>query len=198
MCARPKAGRAVAGGVRARACGAGQAGAGASECWWGGSRASVPRGDSPATDRTCPRASLGLAYICEGLKEQRKGLATLVLWNNQLTHTGMAFLGMTLVSRPERGGGSAVRPSTCPTPGSRHLPAVAAPRPARPTSSGTCCLPPALFGLCFSFCTLFPLRKVALLSLSLCIQHHSLVQRFVRGENALHRKLAFLGAIRKS
>jgi hypothetical protein len=44
------------------------------------------------------RLSLGLAYICEGLKEQRKGLATLVLWNNQLTHTGMAFLGMTLVS----------------------------------------------------------------------------------------------------
>lgn len=40
----------------------------------------------------------GLAYICEGLKEQRKGLVTLVLWNNQLTHTGMAFLGMTLVS----------------------------------------------------------------------------------------------------
>eukprot|EP00069_Balaena_mysticetus_P001908 bmy_15586T0 len=39
---------------------------------------------------------LRLAYICEGLKEQRKGLATLVLWNNQLTHTGMAFLGMTL------------------------------------------------------------------------------------------------------
>ncbi|KAM9048619.1 protein phosphatase 1 regulatory subunit 37 isoform 2-T2 [Megaptera novaeangliae] len=38
----------------------------------------------------------GLAYICEGLKEQRKGLATLVLWNNQLTHTGTAFLGMTL------------------------------------------------------------------------------------------------------
>lgn len=40
----------------------------------------------------------GLAYICEGLKEQRKGLVTLVLWNNQLTHTGMAFLGMALVS----------------------------------------------------------------------------------------------------
>ncbi|NXA24311.1 PPR37 phosphatase, partial [Ibidorhyncha struthersii] len=38
----------------------------------------------------------GLAYICEGLKEQRKGLITLVLWNNQLTHTGMAYLGMTL------------------------------------------------------------------------------------------------------
>ncbi|XP_015416687.1 PREDICTED: protein phosphatase 1 regulatory subunit 37, partial [Myotis davidii] len=43
----------------------------------------------------------GLAYICEGLKEQRKGLVTLVLWNNQLTHTGMAFLGMTLVSPAE-------------------------------------------------------------------------------------------------
>lgn len=42
--------------------------------------------------------SLGLAYVCEGLKEQRKGLITLVLWNNQLTHTGMAYLGMTLVS----------------------------------------------------------------------------------------------------
>ncbi|XP_013927081.1 PREDICTED: protein phosphatase 1 regulatory subunit 37-like, partial [Thamnophis sirtalis] len=39
----------------------------------------------------------GLAYICEGLKEQRKGLVTLVLWNNQLTHTGMAYMGMTLV-----------------------------------------------------------------------------------------------------
>ncbi|XP_074786885.1 protein phosphatase 1 regulatory subunit 37 [Athene noctua] len=38
----------------------------------------------------------GLAYICEGLKEQRRGLVTLVLWNNQLTHTGMAYLGMTL------------------------------------------------------------------------------------------------------
>ncbi|KAK2512592.1 Ppp1r37 [Columba livia] len=38
----------------------------------------------------------GLAYLCEGLKEQQKGLVTLVLWNNQLTHTGMAYLGMTL------------------------------------------------------------------------------------------------------
>ncbi|NWR64121.1 PPR37 phosphatase, partial [Bucorvus abyssinicus] len=38
----------------------------------------------------------GLAYLCEGLKEQRRGLVTLVLWNNQLTHTGMAYLGMTL------------------------------------------------------------------------------------------------------
>ncbi|XP_014303628.1 protein phosphatase 1 regulatory subunit 37 isoform X1 [Myotis lucifugus] len=44
----------------------------------------------------------GLAYICEGLKEQRKGLVTLVLWNNQLTHTGMVFLGMTLASSPSR------------------------------------------------------------------------------------------------
>ena len=41
---------------------------------------------------------LGLAYICEGLKEQRKGLVTLVLWNNQLTHTGMASLVMALLS----------------------------------------------------------------------------------------------------
>ncbi|KAL8219762.1 UNVERIFIED_CONTAM: hypothetical protein K2H54_033133, partial [Gekko kuhli] len=38
----------------------------------------------------------GMAYICEGLKEQRKGLVTLVLWNNQLTHTGMAYMGVTL------------------------------------------------------------------------------------------------------
>ncbi|XP_040437469.1 protein phosphatase 1 regulatory subunit 37, partial [Falco naumanni] len=38
----------------------------------------------------------GLAYICEGLKEQQKGLVTLVLWNNQLTHAGMACLGVTL------------------------------------------------------------------------------------------------------
>ncbi|NWT83795.1 PPR37 phosphatase, partial [Lanius ludovicianus] len=38
----------------------------------------------------------GLAYICEGLREQRRGLVTLVLWNNQLSHAGMAFLGMTL------------------------------------------------------------------------------------------------------
>nr|XP_033809919.1 protein phosphatase 1 regulatory subunit 37 isoform X2 [Geotrypetes seraphini] len=38
----------------------------------------------------------GLSYICEGLKEQQKGLVTLVLWNNQLTHTGMVYLGMML------------------------------------------------------------------------------------------------------
>ncbi|XP_077091661.1 protein phosphatase 1 regulatory subunit 37 isoform X2 [Siphateles boraxobius] len=38
----------------------------------------------------------GLAYICEGLKEQRKGLVTLVLWNNQLTHNGMGYLTAAL------------------------------------------------------------------------------------------------------
>uniref|UniRef100_A0A673H052 Protein phosphatase 1 regulatory subunit 37 n=1 Tax=Sinocyclocheilus rhinocerous TaxID=307959 RepID=A0A673H052_9TELE len=40
--------------------------------------------------------SSGLAYICEGLKEQRKGLVTLVLWNNQLTHNGMGYLAAAL------------------------------------------------------------------------------------------------------
>lgn len=59
----------------------------------------------------------GLAYICEGLKEQRKGLVTLVLWNNQLTHTGMAFLGMTLVSRLGEGG----RHPGPPFPTSQHV-----------------------------------------------------------------------------
>lgn len=39
----------------------------------------------------------GLAYLCEGLKEQRKGLVTLVLWNNQLTHSGMGYLAAALV-----------------------------------------------------------------------------------------------------
>lgn len=39
----------------------------------------------------------GLAYLCEGLKEQRKGLVTLVLWNNQLTHNGMGYLAAALV-----------------------------------------------------------------------------------------------------
>uniref|UniRef100_A0A8C7XHQ8 Protein phosphatase 1 regulatory subunit 37 n=2 Tax=Oryzias sinensis TaxID=183150 RepID=A0A8C7XHQ8_9TELE len=38
----------------------------------------------------------GLAYLCEGLKEQRKGLVTLVLWNNQLTHSGMGYLAAAL------------------------------------------------------------------------------------------------------
>ncbi|KAG7332854.1 hypothetical protein KOW79_002989 [Hemibagrus wyckioides] len=38
----------------------------------------------------------GLAYISEGLKEQRKGLVTLVLWNNQLTHNGMGYLASAL------------------------------------------------------------------------------------------------------
>lgn len=73
------------------------------------------RGESGVLGGSCPLGKLspqtglthgpppGLAYICEGLKEQRKGLVTLVLWNNQLTHTGMAFLGMTLVSGAGRG-----------------------------------------------------------------------------------------------
>lgn len=43
--------------------------------------------------------STGLAYVCEGLKEQRKGLVTLVLWNNQLTHNGMGYLAAALVWR---------------------------------------------------------------------------------------------------
>ncbi|XP_034025120.1 protein phosphatase 1 regulatory subunit 37 [Thalassophryne amazonica] len=38
----------------------------------------------------------GLAYLCEGLKEQRKGLITLVLWSNQLTHNGMGYLAAAL------------------------------------------------------------------------------------------------------
>ncbi|KAM5146957.1 protein phosphatase 1 regulatory subunit 37 [Mantella aurantiaca] len=38
----------------------------------------------------------GLAYICEGVKEQRQGLVTLVLWNNQLTHAGMVYMSMCL------------------------------------------------------------------------------------------------------
>ncbi|NWY08214.1 PPR37 phosphatase, partial [Nothoprocta ornata] len=57
-------------------------------------------GTGSAREAPCSRCRLrsppGLAYLCEGLKEQRKGLVTLVLWNNQLTHTGMAYLGMTL------------------------------------------------------------------------------------------------------
>ncbi|XP_073405465.1 protein phosphatase 1 regulatory subunit 37 [Dendrobates tinctorius] len=38
----------------------------------------------------------GLAYLCEGLKEQHQGLVTLVLWNNQLTHAGMVYMSMCL------------------------------------------------------------------------------------------------------
>ncbi|KAG8448487.1 hypothetical protein GDO86_015540 [Hymenochirus boettgeri] len=38
----------------------------------------------------------GLSYICEGIKEQRQGLVTLVLWNNQLTHAGMVHMSMCL------------------------------------------------------------------------------------------------------
>ncbi|XP_078097926.1 uncharacterized protein LOC144511442 [Mustelus asterias] len=38
----------------------------------------------------------GLAYISDGLKEQRQGLVTLVLWNNQLTHNGMTYIAAAL------------------------------------------------------------------------------------------------------
>lgn len=67
----------------------------------GGSKGSAVRAGRIRAGRggLTPGCFPGLAYICEGLKEQRKGLVTLVLWNNQLTHTGMAYLGMTLVSR---------------------------------------------------------------------------------------------------
>ena len=103
---------------------------------WGAGWGEVPRSHWPAAlvppgEALRPQAGLahgsppGLAYICEGLKEQKKGLETLVLWNNQLTHTGMAFLGMTLVSGTrERGGRPRVRrhlsaPSSSPI---RRLP----------------------------------------------------------------------------
>ena len=128
--------------------------------------ASIPRGDSPTTGKTCPRASPGLAYICEGLKEQRKGLTTLVLWNNQLTHTGMAFLGMTLVSRLERKGAAWLL-QHLPRPPSSSSSAVS----AHPASWGTWPLPPALFLLRL----LLPLPlRAALPSLLLHTQHHSL------------------------
>ncbi|XP_038642165.1 uncharacterized protein LOC119957988 [Scyliorhinus canicula] len=38
----------------------------------------------------------GLAYISDGLKEQRQGLVTLVLWNNQLSHNGMTYIAAAL------------------------------------------------------------------------------------------------------
>lgn len=108
----------------------------------------------------------GLAYICEGLKEQRKGLTTLVLWNNQLTHTGMAFLGMTLVSRLERKGAAWLL-QHLPRPPSSSSSAVS----AHPASWGTWPLPPALFLLRL----LLPLPlRAALPSLLLHTQHHSL------------------------
>lgn len=47
---------------------------------------------------SCVCVVTGLAYVCEGLKEQRKGLVTLVLWNNQLTHNGMGYLAAALVN----------------------------------------------------------------------------------------------------
>lgn len=87
-----------------------------------------PMGQCLGNRQNSPTHPPGLAYICEGLKEQRKGLVTLVLWNNQLTHTGMAFLGMTLVSWPAGGRGYAPVPTTTsPTARAqhRHLPPIA-------------------------------------------------------------------------
>lgn len=87
-----------------------------------------PMGQCLGHRQNSPTHPPGLAYICEGLKEQRKGLVTLVLWNNQLTHTGMAFLGMTLVSWPAGGRGYTPVPTTT-SPSARaqhrHLPPIA-------------------------------------------------------------------------
>ncbi|XP_060684979.1 protein phosphatase 1 regulatory subunit 37 [Hemiscyllium ocellatum] len=38
----------------------------------------------------------GLKDICEGLKRQKQGLKTLILWNNKLTHKGMSHLAAIL------------------------------------------------------------------------------------------------------
>ncbi|CAM9778946.1 unnamed protein product [Lampetra planeri] len=38
----------------------------------------------------------GLQHVCEGLKEQKKGLVTLVVWNNQLSHVGMQYVASML------------------------------------------------------------------------------------------------------
>ncbi|XP_051874603.1 protein phosphatase 1 regulatory subunit 37 [Pristis pectinata] len=38
----------------------------------------------------------GLEDICEGLKRQKQGLKTLILWNNKLTHKGMNHLAAIL------------------------------------------------------------------------------------------------------
>ena len=190
---------AVAGGVRARACGAGQAGAGASERLAGWLPGQCPPGRSPDHRQDLPTGLPRSGLHLRGPQGAEEGAGDAGAVEQPAHAHGHGLSGHDAgESAGEGWGGSAVRSGTSPTPGSHHLPAVAAPSVAHPASSGTCSLPPALFGLCFSFCTLFPLRKVALLSLSLCIQHHSPVQRFVRGENVLHRKLAFLEAISKS
>lgn len=131
MCARPRAGmqQQEVAGPESGGLGRLRGRWGALEAWGArlqsGSRA-PGGGDGIPGPQTGPAHGPppGLAYICEGLKEQRKGLATLVLWNNQLTHTGMAFLGMTLVSGPESGASGPV-PRLCPPthpPSSRQLP----------------------------------------------------------------------------
>ncbi|XP_078089257.1 protein phosphatase 1 regulatory subunit 37 [Mustelus asterias] len=38
----------------------------------------------------------GLQDICEGLRRQKQGLKTLILWNNKLTHRGMSHLAAIL------------------------------------------------------------------------------------------------------
>ncbi|XP_078419524.1 protein phosphatase 1 regulatory subunit 37 [Cetorhinus maximus] len=38
----------------------------------------------------------GLQDICEGLRRQKQGLKTLILWNNKLTHVGMSHLAAIL------------------------------------------------------------------------------------------------------
>lgn len=101
-----------------------------------------------------------------------------MLWNNQLTHTGMAFLGMTLVSGTGSGG-CLLRPL-------HHVSAPAT------HSAGA-------LARSFGFPDLSAPGKGALRSLSgsVCVQHDSLAQRFTRGENILHRKLVFLEAFCK-
>lgn len=123
--------------------------------------------------------SSGLAYICEGLKEQKKGLETLVLWNNQLTHTGMAFLGVTLVSQTGRGR----------APSSASL--VLTLHRRDPSQASLWHWVPSL-----SFPSLSVLREIAFLTLSWFshVWHHGLVSCCTQGENVLHRKLNFLEA----
>lgn len=110
----------------------GKAPGGSALSWGGSGSPPVSPGEAPGPQRGLAHGSPpGLAYICEGLKEQKKGLETLVLWNNQLTHTGMAFLGMTLVSRAGSGEGRLSAPCSAPRPPS-----------CSPCPSGTLCRSP--------------------------------------------------------
>lgn len=160
LCVCPLSRGVAAGGGRAGACGV----LGGSECSQDSScsHSGVLLRNTWTADRTSHGPPPGLAYICEGLKEQRKGLVTLVLWNNQLTHTGMAFLGMTLVSWPVRGeGGAPVPTTTSPTPALSTV-------TFQPTCLSLAHSAGLLLAPCgFSF-SLYPFsspRKVALLSL---------------------------------